>query len=417
MRILWVTSMNIDVNIVNYKKNIFTSGGWLGSMLSYLIGLDEVEKIDVICVQGSNNNTYSTEGIMTCHYLKGNVVSWGVKKDVVERMQKIIDEVKPDIIDIQGIEFTTGLNLLECNLGDSAVAATLQGLPYDIAQVYNHGVPFSTLIFGRTLYDNLKLHGLIEYQKGMKIRGENSIKILKKAEYVIGRTNWDKANSLKFNNKLKHYNCARILRDEFYDNQWNIEDAIPYRIFAMQTRNPFKGLHVAVEAVGYLKEKYPNVKLVVPGAPPDPRGGYAKYLRKLAKKYGVENNIEYTGSLVSAQMIEQLLKANVYLQSSLIENSPSSLGEAQTLGVPCVASLAGGTLDYVEHEKSGLIYDKLEAGTCAYHIGRIFDDKDLALKLSVEGRKQALERHDPEENVSALFKIYKDIIEDKAKKH
>ena len=51
------------------------------------------------------------------------------------------------------------------------------------------------------------------------------------------------------------------------------------------------------------------------------------------------------------------LFANSHIfHSSYIENSPNSVGEAQMVGVPVVASRVGGTDSMVEHGKTGFMY-------------------------------------------------------------
>ena len=49
-----------------------------------------------------------------------------------------------------------------------------------------------------------------------------------------------------------------------------------------------------------------------------------------------------TGPLDAAAMRQAYLDADLFLLPSYSENSPNSLGEAMLLGLPCVASAAGG---------------------------------------------------------------------------
>lgn len=44
-------------------------------------------------------------------------------------------------------------------------------------------------------------------------------------------------------------------------------------------------------------------------------------------------------------MKQEYLNANVFICPSSLENSPNSLGEAQILGTPCLASYVGGIPD------------------------------------------------------------------------
>ena len=53
---------------------------------------------------------------------------------------------------------------------------------------------------------------------------------------------------------------------------------------------------------------------------------------------------------------------------SSIENSPNSLGEAQLLGVPCIASDVGGVTDMIPNKECGIIYRFEEVELLAKHI-------------------------------------------------
>ena len=55
-------------------------------------------------------------------------------------------------------------------------------------------------------------------------------------------------------------------------------------------------------------------------------------------------------------MRQAYLEADVFLLPSQSENSPNSLGEAMLLGLPCVASNAGGIPDMLADGQEGLLY-------------------------------------------------------------
>ena len=94
-----------------------------------------------------------------------------------------------------------------------------------------------------------------------------------------------------------------------------------------------------------------------------------------------------------------------------LENSPCSLGEAMLMGVPCVASFVGGTSTYMISEVNALAFERSEVGTLAYTIKRIFDNNELALRLSENAKKDAAVRFS-KDNVKSLFEIYDKIYED-----
>lgn len=303
---------------------------------------------------------------------------------------------------------------MNCNV-PCPVAVTLQGMADGIANVYLKGVPLKELLFSRSKSDNKRLSGLIERKVMMKIRGLKSNKIIKKAKYCIGRTHYDKAEAERINPKIKYHSCNRILRNDFYSVNWNIENANPHKLFGIRSETPAKGLHYAIKVVAKLKEKYPDVLLEVPGGfrideDDSHIASYPKYIKKLLKEYNVEENIAFLPSLNPAEISEHMLSSRAFWQYSVIENSPNSLAEAQVMGVPTVASDVGGTSSYSTDGVSGLLYKLEDTDECAEKISRIFDDDNLCLSLSDGGKKEAFRRHDVKVNTDKLVSIYKDIV-------
>jgi hypothetical protein len=57
-----------------------------------------------------------------------------------------------------------------------------------------------------------------------------------------------------------------------------------------------------------------------------------------------------------------------------------------------------------------LLYRYEEYEMLAYNIKQIFENNELALHLSENGKKDALKRHDRNKNVLRLLQIYNDIL-------
>lgn len=105
----------------------------------------------------------------------------------------------------------------------------------------------------------------------------------------------------------------------------------------------YKGIDTAIKSIKTLKEKGFNCQLFVLG------NGNNKWLIKLAKKLGIENNIIFTGTLPGGQEVFKWLDAlDVYIQPSLTEGLPRALIEAMSRGLPCVGSSVGGIPELLE---------------------------------------------------------------------
>ena len=114
--------------------------------------------------------------------------------------------------------------------------------------------------------------------------------------------------------------------------------------------------------------------------------------------------------LEEKEILNRLLKTNVFVLPSVIENSSNSLAEAMLLGMPCVAANTGGTMDILEHKKEGFLYPYTEPAICAEYINRFLSDEKLCIEYGKNAREKALVRHNPEKNVRDIIEIYQDVM-------
>ena len=172
--------------------------------------------------------------------------------------------------------------------------------------------------------------------------------------------------------------------------------------------------------MGMVVKKYPDVKLLIPGNPIDCSTfkkrrktlGYHRYLYNLIKKYGIQENVKYLGVLPTFdEMATQCKKCNVFVVPSYVENHSSSLIEAMIVGAPCISTYVGGVQNMTCNGENALIYNPTDAVALADNIMQIFENDDLALKLSENAKQIRTKR-----NVNIgdeLYTIYKQVLADK----
>lgn len=100
-------------------------------------------------------------------------------------------------------------------------------------------------------------------------------------------------------------------------------------IASMGRENDVKGFWHLIKAFALLKEKQPNVKLMIIG-----EGDFTEY-KKLAAKLGIAESVLFTG--VQKNPFCYLQKASLYVLTSASEGFPNALVEAMALGVPAMS--------------------------------------------------------------------------------
>ncbi len=422
MKILW--SVNLIPAEMSQKLNIKSEvlGGWVESMASRLRSFDNIE-LAIACKCESGTEFCETVGGIK-YYSLSYSSSTGID-ELSSRCEEIISDFKPDIVQIEGTEFLHAKAMLFTAKKLSVPSVvSMQGIlngqyDYQCGQLQIDDMMFSkslTEIFAAWI-----LH--LRKTKWYKPRMKSEYEIISKADYILGRTTWDRAHTYTINPDAKYYSCNRVLRAPFYSHEWRASGMEKHSIYVGNSYYALKGFHFVVKALPQLVREYPDLKVYVAGYKPyeenDKRSiikkGYAAYLKKLIYDLKVEKYIEFTGPLKAEQVAERLSKVNAYVLCSAIENSPNTLGEAMMVGTPCVSSYVGGAPDMATDGKEALFYRNDDPSLLAWSIKQIFDNNELALSLSENGRKRAMITHDPYINVRQLVLAYEDILNERKK--
>ena len=332
------------------------------------------------------------------------------------RFVKELEEFQPDVIHSWGVEYAHTLAMVNAaektgNLGRMAVS--IQGLCGFIAGHYCEGIPHN-IQCSTTFRDFLRKDNILQQQKKFQLRGQLEQQSLQKVSHIIGRTHWDRACTNTVNPNARYHVCNETLRNPFYQDVWQYETCCRHHIFAPGCSYPVKGFHHLLAAFAEVLKTYPDATLAVPGksylkAGALRRNSYQKYLAKLTRQYGLEDKIEFLGSLDAEGMKAACLKANAFAMPSTIENSPNALGEAMILGVPCVAADVGGVTTLMTHKEEGFVYQSTAPYMLAWYLKEVFAMEAQAAPMANAARMHALHTHDPETNLRDLLAIYDEI--------
>ena len=412
MKVLWLCNMMPGVvkQAITGKEG---NGLWVDHVLHDLRKQADLE-IRVLC-PGTPHQIGALDA--SCSYSTFRTKApYTYLPEVESQFRQELKAYQPDVIHIWGTEYAHTLamvNAAEQEAMVNRVVVSIQGLCSIYAGHYAEGVPQS-VIRGKTLRDLLRQDDIPRQQKKFALRGKLEVQALRKVSHVIGRTVWDKACTNQINPQAAYHFCNETLRMAFFDHQWDFSSCTRYNIFASSCVYPVKGFHYLLEAFAEVVKVYPDATLSVPGksyltVSPLRCSSYQKYLAKLTRQYGLEDKIEFLGSLSAEGMKDAYLKANVFVLPSTIENSPNSLGEAMLLGVPCVAADVGGVTTMMTHETEGFVYQSTAPYMLAHYIKNVFAMGERAAAMGQAARAHAQKTHDPETNLRDLLGIYEEI--------
>ncbi len=340
------------------------------------------------------------------------------ESELKKGINDICESFKPDVIHCFGTEYAHTRALLENEKYAGKALIHLQGIMEVCFEKYYTDLP-EKVIKHNTFRDIIKKDGIRQQKEKFGIRAKHEAVTISNAKNICGRTEFDREYTKKKNPSAVYYRLNETLRDTFYEGDcWTPQKSTRHRIFVSQGNYPLKGLHTVLEAVGMLKDKYPDISLYVAGDDivrdnslknkiREPE--YGRYLKKLIKKYGLEDIVYFLGQKNASEMKEQMMQCNVFVLPSFVENSPNSLGEAMMLGVPSVCTDTCGIPSLADDKTEVLMYEPGDAAGLCKRITDIFEDDSLCMSLSEKAVKRANETHDRLQNYKDALKIYRQI--------
>jgi glycosyltransferase involved in cell wall biosynthesis len=113
---------------------------------------------------------------------------------------------------------------------------------------------------------------------------------------------------------------------------------------------PLKNLRLLLEAVAIVRDRLPEVHLLIVGDGPEAAG-----LKQHAAALDLSDRVTFAGSVPHRDTPMFYRSADVFALSSDFDNSPNALLEAMACGLPVVATDVGGVRQFVTSRDGGIV--------------------------------------------------------------
>lgn len=148
-----------------------------------------------------------------------------------------------------------------------------------------------------------------------------------------------------------------------------------------QIYNPVMALRVLAK----VRTELPEATLTMAGQD----NGLQADMQALAAKLGIQGSVRFPGFLNMADKIREGQHADIFINTTRIDNSPVCVVEACAMGLPVVSTNVGGVPDLVTHEKTALLVPDDDVEAMARSVLRLVEDPALSSTLSRNGRELA----------------------------
>ena len=175
---------------------------------------------------------------------------------------------------------------------------------------------------------------------------------------------------------------------------------------------PWKGQEIFLDAASQLKDKIPNLKMLIVGGTPDDCQAYEAMLRKRVKNENLDNIVQFTGH--SSNMPEVYNGLDIVVSASI---NPEPLGtvviESMTMARPLIGPDHGGAREMMQHHKTGLLFTPRDAQSLASAIESFYKSARLRKDLGKAARVHALKTFAIKTHVQHVQHEYQAILTDK----
>jgi glycosyltransferase involved in cell wall biosynthesis len=135
---------------------------------------------------------------------------------------------------------------------------------------------------------------------------------------------------------------------------------------------PEKRFDLLLDAVANLTRRWPQLRVFVAG-----EGGARSALEARVRALDLGRVVRLLGQLEDVSALHHA--ADLFVQSAEYEGTPNAVLEAMALGVPVVATDAGGTRELVRDRVEGLVVPVRDAGALSQAVSDVLEHPDDAM--------------------------------------
>ena len=415
MRVLWFTNTpSLASKSIGADPNL---GGWISSLENQISTIEEIE-LGVAFPFGYGNQEAFSIG-RTSYFtfpfsndkgkLRGLRARWMHEiepESEIGYYMSVIEQFKPDLIHIFGSERSFGLINTKIKI---PIILQIQGNLTICLVKWFSCIPLAKTFLYANKKDLILGYGIFHQYYLTKKRANRERNILANCRYIIGRTDWDRRISRVLSPDSKYFHCDEVLRDQFYGNQWSLSSSNKVIIFSTLSAATYKGLGTILKTAWLLKSaRKISFEWQVAGIKGTEE--IVAIIEKASKLKFKNNNVLFKSSLNSDELISCLLSSKCYVHPSHLENSSNSVCEAMILGVPVIATYAGGTSSLLLNGVEGILVQDGDPYVLAGAIIELLECPDKMKTFSENARKRAIARHKPSVILENIITIYNILI-------
>ncbi|WP_299110577.1 glycosyltransferase family 4 protein [uncultured Winogradskyella sp.] len=289
--------------------------------------------------------------------------------------------------------------------------------PIDIVETAELGLAFISKI--KSIKYIIRLHGghhfFAKYEK-RKVKLRQAFvekKSFRKADALIAVSDFVGKETLQLlglQNRTYTVVFNPIDVNQFYQSDLNKIEK--HSIFFAGTLVEKKGIRQLIEALNYLIDEFPNVKLLIAGRDANIPGTNIPYRPLLEKSITnkLEPHLEFLGVVPNSTIPSYIEKAQVCCYPSHMEAMPLAWLEVMAMSKIFIGSSIGPGREAVIDGVTGYLVNPLSPVAIAEKIKYVFNNYETCTEIAKKGRKRICEEFDINNIVEKNINTYNEIV-------
>jgi len=167
----------------------------------------------------------------------------------------------------------------------------------------------------------------------------------------------------------------------------------------------WKGQHIFIQAAALVRDKFPQARFQIIGAPLFGEHEYEQSLHRMVHDLGLADRVEFLGFREDVPTL--LAEVDIVVHASTLgEPFGQVVIEAMAAGKPVVATDGGALPEIVIPGETGLLVPMGDASAMAEAIGRLLADPARAAAMGLAGRERVRERFTISLTAGKMERVY-----------
>ena len=244
MRVLWITNIPIAEHRTILGFPLSQSGGWIEAAYQsikdqddLMLGLATTYSGDTILEGADGHNHFY---VLPCFGDRTKNISDSQKNQ--DYWMKVIEEFRPDIIQLWGTEFSHGLCALKV-AKDIPSVVYIQGVMKELYHHFFDGMTESERLSSTTLRSLIKREDYWSSRKKYEIRAQIERSIIEYSKNIIVENDWCASQYRSIVPGCNVFKSMLPVNNVFKLFQWTPKAMKPHTIFTTAGTNTIKGHH------------------------------------------------------------------------------------------------------------------------------------------------------------------------------